>query len=558
MYNHDRKLISGIVLFLIGRNGVSQMEKDIKKQIGQLMVFGFNGKTATPEIKKLIRDHHVGGIILFARNIGTTKEVLSLTKELQQEAKEAGHEKPLFICVDQENGVVRRLGDGATILPGSMLLGATGRSENAYKTGLITGQELKALGINWNLAPVLDVNNNPANPVIGVRSYGESADLVAEFGKQAVKGMQDAGIITTLKHFPGHGDTSVDSHLHVPIISHGMERLEEVELKPFREVIEQGADTIMSAHVYFPAIEDRENVPASLSRKVITGLLREKLGFQGVVTTDCMEMNAISEGVGTAKGAVEALKAGVDLIMVSHLQSRQYDTLNLVEAAVKSGELSEDVIDSAYRRVMALKDNYLSWDDLSLNGTEAVPAVVGSKLHEREAREIYKQGITIVKNEGEFLPLQLEETDSILVVSPVNSNAMLVEDKRYASFSLGETIRGLHTNTEVIELSNPPKPEEIEKVKQLAKNFKVIIVGTLTVKANDGQVRLVEALYKENKNIAVIATRNPYDIAYLPEIPAYVATYEFTAPALQIAAKALFGKEKVSGKLPISIPKTRG
>ncbi|HAM81718.1 beta-N-acetylhexosaminidase [Ornithinibacillus bavariensis] len=530
------------------------MEKDLKKKIGQLMVFGFKGKTATPEIKKLIREHQVGGIILFARNIGTTEEVLALTKELQREAKEAGHEKPLLICVDQENGVVRRLGDGATIFPGSMLLGAAGRSENAYITGLLTGRELKALGINWNLAPVLDVNNNPNNPVIGVRSYSESAEIVAEFGKQAVKGMQDAGLITTIKHFPGHGDTSVDSHLDLPVISHGMERLEEVELKPFREVIKQGADTIMSAHVYFPAIEDRENVPATLSRKVITGLLREKLGYQGVITTDCMEMNAISEGIGTAEGAVEALKAGVDLIMVSHLQSRQYETLSLVEAAVRSGEIAEEVIDAAYGRVMVLKEKYLAWDDISLDSMEVVPPVVGSKLHEVEAREIYKQGITIVKNEGDLLPLQLEDADRILVVYPENSYAMQVEDKRYATFSLGEAVRQLHKNTEVVELSNPPKVEEIEQVQQIAKNFEAVIVGTLTVMPDDQQVRLVEALYKENKQIAVIATRSPYDIAYLPDIPAYIATYEFTTPALQIAVDALFGKEKVKGKLPVTLP----
>jgi beta-N-acetylhexosaminidase len=534
------------------------MEKDVKKKIGQLMIFGFKGKTATPEIKKLIREHHVGGIILFARNIGNTVEVLALTKELQQEAKNAGHEKPLLICVDQENGVVRRLGDGATIFPGSMLLGATGRKENAYITGLLTGRELKALGINWNLAPVLDVNNNPDNPVIGVRSYGESPEMVAEFGKQAVKGMQDAGLITTLKHFPGHGDTSVDSHLDLPVISHDMDRLEQVELKPFREVIKQGADTIMSAHVYFPAIEDRENVPATLSRKVITGLLREKLGYQGVVTTDCMEMNAISEGIGTAEGAVEALKAGVDLIMVSHLQSRQYETLSLVEAAVQSGEIAEEVIDSAYQRVMNLKDKYLSWEEIPLEGSVEVPSVVGSKLHEVEAREIYKQGITIVKNEGALIPLRLKETDRILVAYPENSYAMQVEDKRYATFSLGEAVRSIYENTEVVELSNPPKVEEIEAIQQTAKNFKAIIVGTLTVKRDDQQVRLVEALYKENKQIAVIATRSPYDIAYLPGIPAYIATYEFTTPALQLAVEALLGTEKVKGKLPVTLPKTKG
>lgn len=534
------------------------MTTDVKKKIGQLMIFGFKGKTATPEIKKLIREHHIGGVILFGRNIGAPEEVLALTRELQIEAKEAGHEKPLLICIDQENGVVRRLGDGATIFPGSMLLGATGRKENAYITGLLTGRELKALGINWNLAPVLDINNNPDNPVIGVRSYGETAEIVSEFGKQAVKGMQDAGIITTLKHFPGHGDTTVDSHLDLPIISHGISRLKEMELKPFMDVIEHGADTIMSAHVYFPAIEDLENVPATLSRKVITGLLREGLGYNGVVTTDCMEMNAISDGIGTAEGAVEALKAGVDLIMVSHLQSKQYETLSLVEAAVQSGEVSKDIIDDAHNRVMKLKDMYLSWENVSLNDSPTVPTLVGSKLHELEAYEIYKQGITMVKNDGDLLPLNLMEEDRILVVYPENVYALLVEDKRYSIFSLGEAVNNLHDRTEVLALSNPPTDTQIENVRLIVKDYKAVIIGTLSIKPDDQQVKLVRELYKENENVIVIATRSPYDLAYLPQIPSYLATYEFSKPALQTAVEAIFGKVRVKGELPISFPKQKG
>lgn len=529
------------------------MDKTIEQKIGQLMVFGFKGKKATPEIKKLIREHHVGGVILFARNIGTPEEVLALTTELQREAKNAGHEKPLLICIDQENGVVRRLGEGATIFPGSMLLGATGRSENAYITGLLTGRELKALGVNWNLAPVLDVNNNPDNPVIGVRSYGESASVVSEFGKQAVKGMQDAGVITTLKHFPGHGDTNVDSHLDLPTIAHDMDRLKEIELKPFIDVIEQGADTIMSAHVYFPAIETEENVPATLSKKVITGLLREELGYNGVVTTDCMEMNAISEGIGTAEGAVEALKAGVDLIMISHLQSRQYEAISYVKESLLSGEISEDTINDAYQRVMELKENYLDWNDIPLDSEPVVASVVGSKLHEVEAYEIYKQGITVVKNDS-ILPLAVEESDRVLVVYPKNNYAMQVEDKRYATFSLGETVQRLHDNTEVFELSNPPTASEIASVKVLAKDYKAVIVGTLSVKPDDQQVKMVEELYQANPQVIVIATRSPYDIAYLPEVPGYLATYEFTAPALQAAVEAIFGRVKVKGKLPVTLP----
>ncbi|MDZ5473703.1 beta-N-acetylhexosaminidase [Bacillus sp. 31A1R] len=527
---------------------------ELKNKVGQLMVFGFKGKTASPEIKKLIRDHHVGGIILFGRNIGTPEEVLALTTELQREAKKAGHEKPLLICLDQENGVVRRLGEGTTVFPGAMLLGATKSPENAYAISAATAKELKALGLNWNLAPVVDVNNNPENPVIGVRSFGESPEQVSLFGQNAMQGMQDVGVITTLKHFPGHGDTNVDSHLDLPVITHEMDRLEEIELKPFKDCIDKGADVIMTAHVYFPAIEDRENVPATLSHKVINGLLREKLGFNGVVTTDCMEMNAIADNIGTAQGGVEAIKAGVDLIMVSHLHTRHFETINEILKAVNRGEIDEKTIDAAYGRVMKLKEKYLSWEDIQLEGELEVSETVGCKQHEFEAAEVYRQGVTIVKNEKELIPLSLDKEERILVVYPENNLIMQVEDRRYSSFSLEESIREFHEHTDVMKFSNPPTEEEVTHILEAAKHYSTVIVGTLTALPGSQQVRLVEVLNKLTKNLIVIATRSPYDLTYFPGISTYICTYEFTYPALRTAASAIFGKKKVSGELPVTIP----
>lgn len=514
------------------------------------MVFGFQGTSASPEIKKLIREHHVGGIILFGRNIGTPEEVLKLTTQLQIEAKNAGHEYPLLICIDQENGVVRRLGEGTTVFPGAMTLGATGNPENAYVIGAATGRELKALGINWNLAPVVDVNNNPDNPVIGVRSFGEDPHQVARFGIEAMKGMQDVGVITTLKHFPGHGDTAVDSHLDLPTIAHSMERLEKVELVPFKKGIEQGADTIMSAHVYFPAIEPQENVPGTLSRSVITGLLREKLGFDGVVTTDCMEMNAIADTIGTAQGGVEAIKAGIDLVMVSHLHTRHLETLTAVEEAVESGYIEKNLIDAAYDRVMKLKKKYLSWSDIDESAT--VPSLVGSKKHEYEALEVYRQGVTVVENKDGFLPLANEK--SVLVVSIENSATMQVEDKKYSAFRLGEAIQEYQPNAVIFKLSNPTIEEEKLELLEMAKGYDSIIIGTLTAAQDPQQIELVEMLQQVNSNLVVVATRSPYDLAYLPDVKASICTYEFTYPALTTAASIIFGNGIGKGKLPVTLP----
>src|SRR6266851_7263345 len=217
----------------------------LEEQIGQLLVVGFWGTTPSPEVIDLIRNYHIGGIILFSRNVQDAQEVLELTHRLQMIALRARHRAPLLIAIDQENGMVQRLGRGTTLFPGNMALGAIGSEQVVYNVAQATGRELKALGINMNLAPVVDVNNNPANPVIGVRSFGEDPRLVARLGSAMVKGYQNAGVIACLKHFPGHGDTAVDSHLALPTIPHALERLEAVELVPFRAGIEAGAESVM-------------------------------------------------------------------------------------------------------------------------------------------------------------------------------------------------------------------------------------------------------------------------------------------------------------------------
>ena len=517
-----------------------------------MMVIGFDGKTVPPNVIELIHKYNVGGIILFGRNIGTPEEILSLTTELQKEAKAAGQTHPLLICVDQENGAVRRLGEGTTVFPGAMTIGATDSPENGYKIGLATGRELKSLGINWNLAPVLDVNNNPDNPVIGIRSFGESPQKVAEFGKEVMKGMQEAGVMTTLKHFPGHGDTSVDSHLDLPIIAHDRKRLDEVELKPFRACIEEGADTVMTAHVYFPAIEDQPGVPATLSKKVITGLLREELGFDGVVTTDCMEMNAISKTIGTQRGGVEAVKAGVDLIMVSHSIEWQIGTIEEIFHSVESGEIKEDTINKALNRIYKLKEKYLDWNEIPLEGEVLVPDIVGCKQHENEAYEVYRQGVTIVKNNG-LIPLSTSNENRVLVLSPENNSTMQVEDKRYSTLALGEAIQEFHPSADIIKINNQVTEQEMEEIINKASSYDTIIIGTLSLPAY--QKKLIEKLYEKGLSLIVIAMRSPYDLAYLPDVSVYINTYEFTYPALKVAAGAIYGKETVSGKLPVTISK---
>jgi len=525
----------------------------LRQKIGQLMMVGFKGTTPSPEILQMIEEEHVGGIILFGRNIGTPEEVLQLNADLQAAAKRANHPAPLLISIDQENGVVRRLGVGTTVFPGNMLMGAVNDPEATKAVAHASAKELKALGINMNLAPVLDVNNNPHNPVIGVRSYGESVESVTRHGIASIHGHQEAGVVTTVKHFPGHGDTDTDSHLALPVISHDLDRLEQVELVPFQKAIEAGADCVMIAHVYFPALEPRENVPATISEAIVTGLLREKLGFQGVITTDCLEMNAISETIGTADGALLALKAGVDILMISHRHNWQKDAIERIVQAVEKGEISEELIDRAVERVLKLKAKYLSWDEALPAIKERVPSFVGGADHASLAQNQFDRGVTLVKNNG-ILPLKLTEDAKILVVYPNSQVYTMVEDARYATYALKDALLTHHSNVEELRISSPPTDDEIQSVIRRSIDADLIIFGTMNAHLQDKQAEMVRQAAAQGKPVIAIAMRNPYDLMVYPEVSAFLATYEFTLPCLRVAADILFGTKPSKGKLPVSIP----
>lgn len=520
---------------------------NLQKKVGRLLVAGFKGTTMSEEIKHLIHTYHIGGIILFGRNIGTPAEIRKLTNSLQREAKEAGYTSPLLICIDQENGVVRRLGEGTTIIPGAMLLGATKDPLLAQQAGFLTGKELKALGINWNLAPVVDVNNNPANPVIGVRSFGENPMEVAEMAKHSMVGMQEAGIATTLKHFPGHGDTSVDSHLDLPVIAHDLDRLHEVELVPFKTCMGAGADAIMSAHVYFPALEREANVPATLSRAVITGLLREQLGFEGVITTDCMEMDAIAKGVGTVEGCVRAVEAGVDFVMVSHLHDLQEQAVKALEQAVRTGRIAEEQIDASIARIEKLANLYSSWEEIETNQNSLEE--VGSLHHQQQMQKVYAQGITEVVGPGSTI----QTDDHVLLVYPTNNYATLVEDKRYSTLSMATQLNKVHRHVTAMEIASMQDENRLHEVLEVAQNVDHIVVLTLNAVQQLEQQQFVQRLVATGKHVDVVAIRSPYDAGCFVNVNRMVCTYEFTETAFEVVAKYLVGHCPVSGKLPVTI-----
>ncbi|KIL49548.1 beta-N-acetylhexosaminidase [Jeotgalibacillus soli] len=521
---------------------------NLKQRIGRLFVVGFDGTQATPEIIDMIHTYHVGAVILFGRNIGTPEELLKLTHSLQREAKSAGYDHPLLICTDQENGAVRRLSEGTTIVPGSMLIGATNNPQYAYKAGFLTGKELKALGINWNLAPVADINNNPRNPVIGVRSYGEDASQVASFVEQSMKGMQAGGVQTTLKHFPGHGDTSVDSHLDLPVISHDLERLHQIELVPFKQCIESGADAIMTAHVYFPALEKTLNKPATFSKAVVTELLREKLGFNGVVTTDCMEMEAVKNGIGTVAGAVEAIKAGIDFVMISHSYHIQKEAIEHVVKAVEEGEISHSRIQQSIQRIAEMAKKYSSFDEIF--EVDELPAYVGSSEHRTQMKSIYNQGITLL---GSSVTKKLNKDERILIIFPENKYTSIVEDRRYSTEAFVHLLKKDHPLTMGLELKTPIQKEDIECVVSESEKFDRIIVLTLNAHTDIRQQQMLEALLEGHPKVDAVVLRNPYDAALLYKAHQVICTYEYTEMTYETVIGSLTGDMKLGGVLPVTV-----
>ncbi len=326
----------------------------LNEKIGQMLMVGFEGQTINDNIREMIKDYHIGGFVLFKRNVSDARQLVDLTNGLK--AENADNNIPLFISVDEEGGKVTRMPDELKKLPSSGRLGKVGDGKLSKEVGMVMGQMLKDFGLNMNYAPVLDINSNPNNPVIGDRSFGADAELVRELGIQTMKGMQSEEVIPVVKHFPGHGDTSVDSHIGLPRVDHGMDRLKGFELVPFADAIEEGTDVVMVAHILFSKI-DPEN-PSTLSKAIITDLLKEDLGFKGVVITDDMTMGAIIENYSIGDAAVKSILAGSDIVSVCHNYSNIVEAVTSIKNAVEEGVITEDRIDESVYKILKLKNKY--------------------------------------------------------------------------------------------------------------------------------------------------------------------------------------------------------
>lgn len=509
----------------------------LDEKVGQLFWVGLPGTTVTPEAEQLVKAGKVGGFILFARQGSDPTTLRTLTDKLQATAQSRDRFTPgLVISIDQEGGLVTRFTAPFTVWPGNMAIGATGSEANAEQVYRAIAQEMRAVGLNMDLAPVSDVNNNPANPVIGLRSFGENPQQVAKLVAAAVKGLQSEQVSAVAKHFPGHGDTDVDSHKALPLVKHPMDRLEQVELVPFKSAIGAGIDAVMTAHVIFPAVEP-DGLPSTLSPKVLTGLLKEKLGFKGVVVTDAMDtMKAITDNYGVEKGLVMAINAGADAVLLTDSFDKQGALHDMVVQAVRDGKIPESRIDDAVRRQISLKQKRLL-----LPGAQAAPRpaadAIGSAEHQRLANQVGADALTLVRNK--HLPLKLSSADQLFVIGPA---------------ALVDGIKAEHGNVVSLELGTKPAPDAIDKARAAARQARAIIYGVSNADVYSQHQAFIKELVATGKPVVVIGMGQPYDLAKLPEVQTYVATYGSQPPNLQGVGALLFGKAPPKGRLPVSIP----
>ena len=535
-----------------------------------------------------------GGAILFAQNAVGAEQTLRLTDSLQK-ANAADGRPQLFISIDQEGGAVSRLATG-TLLTGNMALGATGSEEAAHKSGEIIGEELSALGINVDFAPVLDVNSDPSNPVIGTRSFSDDPGLVSEMGRSFIRGLHSKNIITALKHFPGHGDTGTDSHTGLPVIEKTYSELKKNELRPFAAGISAGAEMIMTAHIQYPNIETGtyrsaltgEDIflPATLSETIITDILRGDMGYNGVVVTDAMNMDAIAGHFKKLDAIELAINAGIDMLLMpgapysaSGIKELE-NTISRTVGRVESGKISMERVDAAVRRILTLKekrgllDAYRQGDiDARI---EAAKATVGSKEHHEAEFEIAKDSFTLIKNDGDMLPLR-EKDQNVLILTAYENELLSVEYGKGLAAENGLIPEGVNVTVGCYgDASDETLDLQIEKADVVIGISELTSAAGLDPEKPAGAGgrqldKLIKTAHEKGARFMILSAHLPYDCVRFPDADAVVLCWSDKGmsedpreikndipqygPCIPAAIYMMFAKfETVEGRLPVDIP----
>jgi len=521
----------------------------LEEKISQMITWRFSGyffnrdSDYVKKLKSLIVDRRIGGLILFG---GNTFETAYLTNTFQNQAK-----IPLLIASDFEKGVGHQI-EEATQFPSLMAMGAIGSEKLAYLMGKITAVEGKALGIHMTYAPVVDVNINPENPIINIRSFGENPEQVSRLAKAFIKGCQKNGLIATAKHFPGHGDTYIDSHNYLPAVRADLKRLERVELFPFKQVIKGGVQAVMTAHIHLPSFDATPNLPATLSPVIITGLLRDKLGFKGIVVSDAMDMGGITTICSPEEAALKAVKAGVDILILPPEPDKVIEAL---VQAVSSGQITEERIDASVRRILEAKAR-LGLHKNKLVKIDALNKVVASKKHLQQAVRMFENSMTLVKNERNLLPLS--DASLRIAIFSLSSDPgdyfagrVFIDEIEKRCSEVNSFYADCFTGEKFLK----------ERVKK-ASEADVIIFALFSdrrawkgsVDLEPRHIQLVQEVARGSRPVIVVSFGSPYFMCHFPEVDSYLCAYGDAPQAKEAAVKALFGEIEVKGKLPVSLP----
>lgn len=520
----------------------------LDEKVGQLFIvpaYGDFKNDRDPDIlrlKRLVTDYHVGGLIFFRGNI---YDQAVLTNELQSISR-----LPLWITQDMEFGAAMRV-NGTTRFTPAMGIAATGNSENAYLKGMITAREARALGVHQIFAPVLDVNNNPDNPVINVRSFSADPEIVSEFAIRFMEGAESQGILATGKHFPGHGDTDTDSHLALPTIVHDYNRIESLELVPFRSAIDSGIRSIMSAHISFPNISRNIGLPTTLDDSILQDILIDSLGFDGLVITDGLEMRGITEHYSPGEAVVMSLLAGVDLMLIS---PDEMTAINELKQAVLTGRISESRLDHSVRKILMLKKTNGLFENRLID-IDALSNEINPPVYQAIADQIGRESVTVLKNNLNLLPIREINRPNILLISVADGNS------HPSASVLAREVRRYHSNVRFHSIDARTTDEEFQSLKKDAAHADLILIGSFIMVRSHHPIQMPEEHLERLKEItalgiptALISFGNPYVVRDLPEADVQILAWSSSSDQVRQTIPAIFGASEIRGRFPASIP----
>ena len=506
---------------------------------GQSVMLSFTGTRVTHELVVALERMRACGVILFARNIGSPTDLYALTATLQEQAAALGL-PPLLVGIDQEGGPVTRLRPPFVTVPSQMAQAAAADPSAAYRCAALTGRQLRAFGINVNFAPVLDVNCNPGNPVIGVRAFGEDAAAVTRLGLEALRGYREASVVATGKHFPGHGDTDLDSHLGLPVLRYPRERLHEVELAPFVAAFGAGLPAVMTAHIVFEALDA---LPATLSRSILTGLLREELQFEGVVFTDALDMQAIAGRYGPVEAALRSKAAGADVLLPLGTLDEQIAVVEALQSAIADGSIPRSAFEATAVRLDALREAY------GIDYTLPAFSKPGSALYD-EALDMARRAVTVTHG---VAALPLAKSSRLVLIDCMLPRFSQAEE----AIERSDFLRGLVTAAfpRAISLALPPEPadEEVAHARALAESGDATLLVTRNAYLIESQARLARALAASRVPLIHAAVRNPYDASLVPDSTAALLTYGDPEVSLQALVEVVGGDIRAQGVLPVTL-----